>query len=108
MYKNGKYHWITLLISIGLFLLVYVFLCYLLMLLFIYISFLLLFFCLLLFYLFSFVKSYSLTCFMFAVLRVSPFSPSSCFFFVFFGRGGGRGGWRTARYKDLNIVSQER
>ena len=38
-----------------------------------------------------FVKSYSLTCFMFAVLRVSPFSPSSCFCF-FFGRGGRGGG----------------
>ena len=88
-------------ISIGLFLLVYVFLCYLLIFLFIYISFLLLFFCLLLFYLFSFVKSYSLTCFMFAVLRVSPFSHSSCFLGV--GEGG-----RTARYKDLNIVSQDR
>ena len=91
MYKNimEKNHWITLLISIGLFLLVYVFLCYLLIFLFIYISFLLLFFCLLLFYLFSFVKSYSLTCFMFAVLRVSPFSPSSCFFWEW-ERVGGR------------------
>ena len=105
MYKNimEKNHWITLLISIGLFLLVYVFLCYLLIFLFIYISFLLLFFCLLLFYLFSFVKSYSLTCFMFAVLRVSPFSPSSFFFFFFLDGGG-----RPARYKDLNIVSQDR
>ena len=92
MYKNimEKNHWITLLISIGLFLLVYVFLCYLLIFLFIYISFLLLFFCLLLFYLFSFVKSYSLTCFMFAVLRVSPFSHSSCFF-------GSGGGWADGR-----------
>ena len=72
-------------------LLVYVFLCYLLIFLFIYISFLLLFFCLLLFYLFSFVKSYSLTCFMFAVLRVFlPFLllPVFFFFFFFFGRGG--------------------
>ena len=57
--------------------------------------FIIIIFCLLLFYLFSFVKSYSLTCFMFAVLRVSPFSPSSCFFFVlFFGRGGEVGGGR--------------
>ena len=43
-----------------------------------------------------FCEIYSLTCFMFAVLRVSPFSPSSCFFFFFFffleGGGGGRGG----------------
>ena len=70
--------------------------------------FIIIIFCLLLFYLFSFVKSYSLTCFMFAVLRVSPFSPSSCFFFFFFFWKGGRGGGRTVRYKDLNIVSQDR
>ena len=29
-------------------------------------------------------------------------------FSLFFGRGGGRAGERTARYKDLNIVSQDR
>ena len=50
--------------------------------------FLIVIFCLLLFYLFSFGKSYSLICFMFAVLRVSPFSPSS----FFLKRGGGAGG----------------
>ena len=31
-----------------------------------------------------FYEIINLTCFMFAVLRVSPFSPSSCFFFFFF------------------------
>ena len=105
MYKNGKNHWITLLISIGLFLLVYVFLCYLL----IFFLFTYLFYYYFLFIVILpvfFCEIYSLTCFMFAVLRVSPFSPSSCFFF-WKGGGGGRG--RTARYKDLNIaVSQDR
>ena len=104
MYKNGKNHWITLLISIGLFLLVYVFLCYLL----IFFLFTYLFYYYFLFIVILpvfFCEIYSLTCFMFAVLRVSPFSPSSCFFF--WKGGGGRG--RTARYKDLNIaVSQDR
>ena len=51
------------------------------------------------------MKSYSLTCFMFAVLRVSPFSPSPCFFFLEGGEGGGGRG--TARYKDLNIVKSK-
>ena len=94
MYKNimEKNHWITLLISIGLFLLVYVFPLFINIFIYLHIFIIIFFFCLLLFYLFSFVKSYSLTCFMFAVLRVSPFSPSSYFFF--FGRGRkGEGGW---------------
>ena len=39
-----------------------------------------------------FCEIISLICFMFAVLRVSPFSPSSFFFFFFFERGGGADG----------------
>ena len=39
-----------------------------------------------------FCEIYSLTCFMFAVLRVSPFSPSPFFSFFFFLEGGGVGG----------------
>ena len=87
-------------------LLVYVFLCYLLIFLFIYISFLLLFFLFIVIlhvFLCEIIQSH-----LFAVLRVSPFSPSCFFFFFFEGGGGGQGAGRTARYKDLNIVSQDR
>ena len=101
MEKNS---WNTLLISIGLFLLVYVFLCYLLIFLFIYISFFIIIYLFVVNLPVFFCEIISLTCSMFAVLRVSPFSPSSCFFFIFGREGGGR----TARYKDLNILSQDR
>ena len=68
--------------------------------LFIYISFLLLFLFIVILPVF-FCEIISLTCFMFAVLRVSPFSPSSCFFFFFFFFFGGGGGGRVGGRPDI-------